>query len=356
MSSSTLDLGEALAVLGAHAAEADAEAAWPAASWDALCRAGVPGWVLPRAHGGAERDPLDPLDGYGRLAGACLTTCFILSQRDAAVRRLRDSGHEALCRELLPPLARGERSATVGLSQLTTSRQHVKPTFAAREAGDHFVLQGTIPWVTGAARADDLIIGAVLDDGRQILAALPRETPGVSVGPPLELAALEGSLTAEVRCREVALDRRRLLAGPAERVMAGGRGGTGGLETSCLALGLAGAAVRHLQAEAAARPDLRTSADRLEQTRQGLRAEMHRLAEGAGPPDAAAGLRARANAFVLRATQAALTASKGTGFLRDHPAQRWARQALFFLVWSCPRPAAEATLALLAPDDGPGCA
>jgi hypothetical protein len=44
-----------------------------------------------------------------------------------------------------------------------------------------------------------------------------------------------------------------------------------------------------------------------------------------------------------------LTASKGTGFLRDHPAQRWARQALFFLVWSCPRPAAEATLDSLIP-------
>jgi hypothetical protein len=58
---------------------------------------------------------------------------------------------------------------------------------------------------------------------------------------------------------------------------------------------------------------------------------------------------------VLRATQAALTASKGTGFLRSHPAQRWARQALFFLVWSYPRPAAEATLAYLAPPGDQVC-
>ena len=56
-----------------------------------------------------------------------------------------------------------------------------------------------------------------------------------------------------------------------------------------------------------------------------------------------------AHSLVTRATQAYLTARKGTGFLRTEPAQRWARQALFFLVWSCPRPAAEATLALLAP-------
>jgi alkylation response protein AidB-like acyl-CoA dehydrogenase len=58
-------------------------------------------------------------------------------------------------------------------------------------------------------------------------------------------------------------------------------------------------------------------------------------------------LRARANALVLSATQAALTVSKGSGFLRQHPAQRWARQALFFLVWSCPGPAATATLSRL---------
>jgi hypothetical protein len=40
--------------------------------------------------------------------------------------------------------------------------------------------------------------------------------------------------------------------------------------------------------------------------------------------------------------------AKGTGFVLPHPAQRWARQAHFFLVWSCPQPAAEGLLADLA--------
>jgi butyryl-CoA dehydrogenase len=209
--------------------------------------------------------------------------------------------------------------------------------------------------VTGAERADYLVIGAVLDDGRQVLAVLPRATPGVTVGPPLDLMALRGSMTAEVRCEAVELDRRWLLAGPSERVLAAGRGGAGGLETSCLALGLTGSAVKYLLHEAAARPELRANAERMEQVLRELRREMHDLARGAGVPERATTLRGRANALVLQATQAALTASKGTGFLRDHPAQRWARQALFFLVWSCPRPAAEATLAFLTPSAGPEC-
>jgi butyryl-CoA dehydrogenase len=338
-----------LQVLGGQAAAADAEPVWPAASWEALRQAGVLGWSIPEEYGGRGLGTLELLRGYERLAGACLTTCFILSQREAASRRLRDSGNRELGRELLPPLARGERFATVGLSQLTTSRQHTKPSLTAREAGGAIRLDGTIPWVTGAARADHFVIGAVLDDGRQVLAVLPRQTPGVSVGPPLDLAALEGSLTAEVRCADVALDRRWLLAGPAERVLAGG--GAGGLETSCLAIGLAGAAVAHLFDEARARPELLPRARRLDEARQALRAEMHQLAAGGGTAERAAALRARANAVVLQATQTALTASKGAGFLRAHPAQRWARQALFFLVWSCPRPAAEATLAYLTPPE-----
>jgi hypothetical protein len=50
----------------------------------------------------------------------------------------------------------------------------------------------------------------------------------------------------------------------------------------------------------------------------------------------------------LRATQAALAAAKGTGFVVGHPAGRWCREALFFLVWSCPRPVAAANLCELA--------
>jgi alkylation response protein AidB-like acyl-CoA dehydrogenase len=144
------------------------------------------------------------------------------------------------------------------------------------------------------------------------------------------------------------LPREWLLAGPAEKVMTVGKAGTGGLETSCLALGLARGAIDYLAKEAAARSELQFVAERLDHAEQTARTELLDLADQGGTPEAALALRARANALVLRATQSALTASKGAGFLRSHPAQRWARQAMFFLVWSCPRPAMEATLGYLA--------
>jgi butyryl-CoA dehydrogenase len=362
--SDRLPLNEVLAILADHAAQADAEASWPGLSWDALRRGGVLGWVIPTAWGGSDLAAAELLEGYGQLAGACLTTCFLLSQRDAACRRLRDSGNAELCSELLPPLARGETFATVGLSQLTTSRQHVRPVLTARVEGNAVLLDGVMPWVTGASHADHFITGVVLDDGRQLLLAVPRNAPGLRVGDPLDLMALEGSLTAEVRCERVRLDRRWVLAGPAERVMSSGpRPGElpaagrapllpGGLETSGLALGLARSAVAYLEQEAQRRPEWRERAAEASRSWEALHSRLHELAREGGDPQAAGRLRGQANALVLHATQFALAASKGTGFLRSHPAQRWARQALFFLVWSCPFPALEATLECMAlPED-----
>ncbi len=341
-----LTLDDVLTVLQAHAGTADGEASWPASSWDALRRGGVQGWIIPREYGGSGLDPLELLEGYQRLAGACLTTCFLLSQRDSACRRLRDSGNEALCRELLPALASGERFATVGLAQLTTSRQHVRPVLVARLDDGGVRLDGVMPWVTGASRADHFITGVVLEDGRQMLLVVPRQTPGLSVGPPLELMALQGSLTAEVRCDDVRLDRKWVLAGPAERVLAGGRG-AGGLETSGLALGLAKSAIAYLEREADKRTEWRARATACAESWEVLQGQLRRLARDGADAQAASHLRAKVNALVLRVTQFALAAGKGAGFLRSHPAQRWARQAMFFLVWSCPAPALDATLACL---------
>ncbi len=339
--------------LAAHADPADGEPAWPAASWAALRAAGGLRWAIPTEFGGDGLHGAELLGRYRDLAAACLTTCFILSQRDAAVRRLRDGANPALAARLLPALARGEDFATVGLSQLTTARQHTAPTFTARADGDAFVFDGVIPWVSGAAEAGHLVIGAVLDDGRQVLAVLPTDRAGVHVGPPLELMALRGSLTAEVGCDHVRLGRECVLAGPVERVLqSGGRGGPGGLETSCLALGLVRAAVDYLWHEAHARPPLVSVAERLAARSDRAWRELERLAGGAGTPEAATALRGRANLLALHATQAALTAGKGTAFVRPHPAQRWARQALFFLVWSCPWPAASATLDSFAETGG----
>jgi butyryl-CoA dehydrogenase len=341
-------LSGTLEILLSHAEAVDIRAEWPAASWRALGEAGVLRWSIPRDFGGDERAPFDYLSGTEQIASACLTTAFILSQRDAAVRRLLAYPAGGLRERYLPGLARGDLFLTVGLSQLTTSRQHRSPSLQAEPlAGGAYRLQGEVPWVTGADQADAFVIGAALADGKQLLVVLPARSPGVAVDPPMPLAALVGSRTSSVRCTKVIVEKEWVLAGPEEQVL--GKSGGGGLETSCLALGLAGAAIDEIKREAEARPDLLPLADGLAAPRTAARQTLRELAAPRPAPEQVLDFRVVCTRLALRATQALLAISKGTGFVAPHPAQRWARQALFFLVWSCPQPAAKGILADLVP-------
>jgi alkylation response protein AidB-like acyl-CoA dehydrogenase len=340
-----------LEILAENAEHADRLDVWPEDSWRALVAAGVPAWSVPRPFGGRGLGPVDLLRGNEALAAACLTTAFILSQRESAVRRVIANGSPEQQRRLLPALAKGDRLLTVGLSQLTTSRQHGAPSLTAAplDAG-RYRLDGLIPWVTAADQADEILAGATLPDGRQLLVLLPGGAAGVDVEPPLALAALSGSRTTQVRCSGVTVEPEQILAGPAAQVLAAGKGGVGGLETSCLALGLAAAAIRLLEREAAARPDLTGAGARFADAERAARERLHRFVQTEAAPADVIALRVECTLLALRATQTVLAAAKGTGFVAPHPAQRWARQALFFLVWSCPRPAAEGILTRLLPD------
>jgi butyryl-CoA dehydrogenase len=327
-----------LADLRDQAALADTDPAWPTASLDPLNSTDAWRWSIPPEFGGAAWGTVDLLTAYESLAASCLTTAFILSQRDAAIRRIVGFAPPAFKEQTLPRLATGEWFTTIGLSQLTTSRQHVQPSLLVTETNlDKCVLDGEVPWVTGADRAEFVVIGAKDRANQQYLFALPAKHPGVTIDPPMQLMALAGSRTTRVRLDAVALSSEHQLIGPVPEIPALGRGGTGGLETSCLALGLVRAAVKYLELECTKRQELVSVAQQLATQLCTLRRTMHALAEGQAVTDAAT-LRAESTQLVLAATQIALVAAKGAGYVRGHPVERWARQALFFCVWSCPGP------------------
>ena len=327
----------------------DASWSWPAQQLKLCGRYGVFRWFLAAKYGGLNWNYQDVIQGYLALSEACLTTTFVLTQRTGACRRIASGSNEQLKADLLPALAEGTLMASVGISHLTTSRQHLqKPVLAAREDGDGFVLDGYCPWVTGGPHCDVIVIGASLEDGRQILAAVETATPGVKCEEPAGLMALSASHTGKVKLEGVRIDRSRVIDGPVESVLAHGTGGgSGGLETSALAIGLAAAAVTYLEREGRVREDLDRPAEALRIELAGVRDDLLLMAAGEDPCTKER-LRTRANSLVLRATQASLTAAKGAGFMVGHPTGRWCREALFFLVWSCPQPVAHAALCELA--------
>jgi alkylation response protein AidB-like acyl-CoA dehydrogenase len=306
---------------------------------------------LPESLGGPPPDRAGLVRRYAKVAEGSLVAAFILTQHDAAVRRLVASQASGRARadDWLGRIARGEIFPTVGISQLTTSRRHGPRAMVASETSSGFVLDGAMPWVTAAERADLFVTGGVLDDGRQILAAVPRDRDGLSVRPAFDLAALSASRTSEIVCKSVVIDRDEVLAGPSMDVMATpGLAGTGGLETSALALGQARAALLALLQESTHRDDLIEPSNALADAWLVAARDLVSAADGRPDAPAPATIRGVANDLALRSTQAYLTARKGSGFLRSEAAQRWARQSLFFLVWSCPSPVANAAIRDLA--------
>ena len=344
-SPSDRSLAELCAKLRSATANLDHRADWPADQLQWCAEYGVYEWFASRQRGGQAWNDSEIVRGYLALSGACLTTTFIITQRIGAMQRIERSENQCAQELLLPGLIRGTSFATVGISHLTTSRQHLShPVLRAVDNKDHFILDGYSPWVTGAAAADVVVVGATLDDERQILVAMPTNLAGVEIPPPANLIGLSASQTGPVRCNHVLVDKKWLLAGPSLEVMKQGVGArTGGLQTSTLAIGMARSPIEFLETQAEQRDDLSTYATAFRSEWTELRDDLL-WAAGNEPRCSDAELRTRANSLALRASQAALAAAKGAGYVIGHPAGRWCREALFFLVWSCPQPVLTANL------------
>lgn len=320
---------------------------WPEKSLKHLSAAHAWKWVIPKAYGGLEFDPRSLLRAYEAVAAGCMSSLLILTQRDGACEFIAACENEDLKRELLPKLARHKIMTSVGISQLTTSHRTSRPALSARADGKNFRLRGFMPWVTSAERCQIVVTGAVLRDGRQILAVLPTDLPGVIVDPPMKLMALESSLTTEIHCKDVLLERRYVLQGPAERVLAS-RSTVKPLVVAVAGVGHAGAMIRVIM-EGASKTSgpLTEHAHELAARFEAVRERVLKFADSLLRPDAEVPhteLRVAVNDLLMRLCVAVLTYAKGSGLLRQRDAQRLVREAMFFIVWSAPESVRTGTL------------
>jgi alkylation response protein AidB-like acyl-CoA dehydrogenase len=332
-----LDLVPLLDALARAADRTALEGPWQSGAFAAAARHGLLAAFIAKPDGGTGLAEAEIVDALVATAERCLTTALAVTQWAAAVRILASAPADVRA-PLLPRLARGDDPTTVGISQLTTSRRHLgRPALAASRDGSGWRLDGLCPWVTGADSTRTIVTGAVADDGGQSFFVVATDAAGLTIEPPLAMLALSGSRTSVVRfdgVRPVAM-----IESPTANAAR-----TGGLSTSALAAGAARAAVAVIAREAETRPGLVSVAAEFAGEVAALHGRLLAAADRGLDPADRDRLRTDANGLVVRAAQAALTATKGAGFVAGHPVERLVRESLFFLVWSCPQAVADAFL------------
>lgn len=334
-------LATVLDAIASRAEQTRAEGPWRSGVWPLLAKHGVLNGFIPLDCEGTAAHEAAVTAFLIDLGGCCLTTALALTQWASGCRIIAEADQRVRQR-YLPPLARGELTTTVGISQLTTSRRHLgKAVMQARDANGHWQLDGLCPWVTGGDSVDTIVTGAAIADGEARFFIVDRVAEGVRVDPPMQMLALTGSRTSVVHFKNT--QAAEVIEPPETR-----RPGAGGLTTSALAVGAARASANLLAQEASRRDDMGPVAAGLAEDAEALAERvMTAVREGIEPHERDL-LRGEANSLVIRASQAGLVASKGAGFVVGHPAELAAREAMFFLVWSCPQSVSTATLCELA--------
>ena len=290
---------------------------WPAEDLSALASIGAMRWSIAAEDGGEEVAPLETHLRYEQLATASLATALILSQRDSAVSLIDASQNLPLRSKLIGELGNNHAFCTVGIAQITTSRQQGAPALLAMPDGDGFILNGLVPWATGADQCDFIVVASAVAGGGQLLFALPRDLEGVSIMPPEPLVALGASRTTAIRLVDVRLPGADVLTGPSAQVLVNRRKGVP-IGQSFLALGLCRSALNLIRDHRSGRAQ--ELGNEFEQQLTGLREKVLRYANAEQPdPAIAPSLRGGCNDLSVRLTHAAVALYKGTALRMDHP-------------------------------------
>ncbi len=338
--------------LSPRAEETDRGDRVPPDNLAALAEAGLFGLAAPQPDGAAPPSPAVAREVHEALAGACGATFFVWAQHHTPVRLLARTTNLALRERWLNALCTGRSLAGVMFAYL---RWDTAPLHACQVPGGYQV-SGVAPWATSWGMADVFAVAACLPDDLVLWFLRDgRADDAVRPSPPLELVVMQATSTVRVAFDDLFVpDSDVLLVEHLEAWRRQDRITTS--QPSPAALGVADTSCRLLGERADATRD-RTSGD----TARALATEVgrsrhtaYRLADMPVPTEPGDSLEAHlarmvdarvSNLEVARtASHALVTAVGGGAMARTHPAQRLAREAMFYFVQAQTAPIRQATL------------
>lgn len=198
------------------AAEMDRTGRYPAELLRELGEMGLMGVFIPEAYGGGGMDTLSYCIVIEEIARAEAALAAVLSVNNSLdCYPIFAFGTERQKRTYLAELARGRKLGCYCLTEPTAGSDAASLATTARDAGDHWVVNGTKIFVTNGVEADVLVLYARTDDtpGARGISAFIAEKgdPGLSVGKVEHKLGIRASSTCEIVLTDCRLPKDRLL-------------------------------------------------------------------------------------------------------------------------------------------------
>ncbi|WP_369216922.1 acyl-CoA dehydrogenase family protein [Streptomyces flavofungini] len=169
------------------------------ALWPKLAAADLLGLLIGPEHGGVDLDPI-ALCLVLRESAKVLARVPLL-EHSAATATVRAHGAAELRQRILPRAAHGELVLTVAANGRTGHDPAELAVTAHRDGGTWTLdgLQTGVPW---AHNADLVLVPAHIPDGHTVVALVPRDTAGLTIG---EQFSTSGERLGELRLEDIRL-------------------------------------------------------------------------------------------------------------------------------------------------------
>ncbi len=185
-------------------ARRDREAVFPRELWDACAEFGLQGILVPKEWNGGAQDlqsTVAVLEGIGYGARDNGLVFSVAAHVASCGSLLSEFGSEAQKREWLPRVAAGTAIGATGVTEPDSGSNALALRMTAVEGRGDWVLNGSKTFVTNAPVADLFVVYA--RSGGSGFAGItcfliPRDTDGLTVGPPIEKMGLRTSPMSQI--------------------------------------------------------------------------------------------------------------------------------------------------------------
>ena len=329
------------------AAEWDEREDFPPELLAKAAKLGLSSYAIPVEHGGGGVDHVTAALINEELAWGCSALAATITATMFPVRPLVGFGTSEQQARYLPWLASEDGTlAAIAFTEAHAGSDVSAIRATARRDGGDYVLDGEKVYVTNGGIADVTVVFARLDG--EITAFLVEKTdPGVSAGRKERKLGLRASYTGSIVLDGARIPRERLLGGEGEGfAVAMDFFMASRPQVAASAVGVARAALEYATAyarerEAFGRPILARQGVSFKLAQAAMEVEASRLlvwracaALDGGEDAGLLGSYAKGYAAdaAMRATTEAVQVLGGAGVMRDHPVEKWLRDAKVFQI------------------------